>query len=46
VLFITEDYFTKRTSIKTIYKDNLKGKYLQKLLKCQPGWLGFRDQVI
>jgi hypothetical protein len=43
---VTEDYFTKHTNITTTYKDNSNGKYLQKLLNCQAGRLGFRDQVV
>ncbi len=36
----------KRTQIKfftTIYEDNQNRKYLQKLLKCQAGRLGFKS---
>ncbi len=43
---ITEDTNTKYTHIATIYNDNLKRKYIQKLLKCQAGWLGCSDQIV
>jgi hypothetical protein len=43
---ITENYFTKHADITTIYKDNKNRVYAQKLLKCEAGWLGFRDQIV
>ncbi len=44
--FITEDTKVKHTNNTTTYKDNLNGKYTQKLLKCQAEWLGCRDLVV
>jgi hypothetical protein len=43
---MSEDKKVKHTSITTIYNDNQNGKYLQKLLKSQAGWLWCSNQVV